>query len=335
MAKTQSTFPTTIDNTLQVDRAAGDTITSESYDIIEDALFGLETKVGVDTSAVATTLDYKLTNAASIDPGHLHTGDTASGSSIVSEPFTAVKIEATSITATTASGFTRVYTNAITASTATIINANATVVSANTVSAGKLVMDADNGGTGKICTITVTGTTASGFTDAFTSRLTADTIDMTDGVGKIKTKTVTATTASGFTDLYAATITGTTIYGDTISGDIKTIVFDIPGTAAAGTFQTTSFIVPMACTITKAYLYQRTASTGTTTLTVDIHKTGTSIWSGDQTKRLSASTGVVSASQTSFTTTALVETDRLDIDFDNVGSTVAGANITVELKVVT
>lgn len=60
MAKTQSTFPTTIDNTLQVDRAAGDTITSESYDIIEDALFGLETKVGVDSSAVTTSLDYKI-----------------------------------------------------------------------------------------------------------------------------------------------------------------------------------------------------------------------------------------------------------------------------------
>jgi len=79
VAKTQSAFPTTIDNTLQVDRTAGDTITSESYDVIEDALFELETKVGVDTSAVATTLDYKLMNAASIDPGHLHSSTSASG----------------------------------------------------------------------------------------------------------------------------------------------------------------------------------------------------------------------------------------------------------------
>lgn len=62
MAKTQSTFPTTIDNTLQVDRAAGDTITSESYDIIEDALFELETKVGVDSSAVTASIDYKISN---------------------------------------------------------------------------------------------------------------------------------------------------------------------------------------------------------------------------------------------------------------------------------
>lgn len=59
MAKVQSTYPTTIDTTLQTDRASGDTITSDSYDIIEDAIFELENKVGVDSSAVSGSLDYQ------------------------------------------------------------------------------------------------------------------------------------------------------------------------------------------------------------------------------------------------------------------------------------
>jgi hypothetical protein len=38
-----------------------------------DSIAALETKVGVDSSAVTSTIDYKLKNSASIDPGHHHT----------------------------------------------------------------------------------------------------------------------------------------------------------------------------------------------------------------------------------------------------------------------
>lgn len=38
-----------------------------------DAIVALETKVGVDSSAVTTTIDYKLKSTSSIDPGHKHT----------------------------------------------------------------------------------------------------------------------------------------------------------------------------------------------------------------------------------------------------------------------
>ena len=317
MAKVQSTFPTTIDGTLQVDRAAGDVITSDSYDTIEDALFELETKVGVDTSAVATTLDYKLTNVASKDPGHLHTGSTASGSYVIPEPLKPTNMYATTKVGATIVSATNIYAATITGTTINATTVTGTNLYASTMTSTNIYASTITGST--IGATTITGTTVTG-TNLYASTMTATTIN--------------ATTVTG-TNLYATTLTSTTVYGDTISGDVKTIVFDIPGTAAIGTFITTSFIVPFACTITKAYLYQRTASTGTTTLTVDIHKTGTSIWSGDQTKRLSATTAVVSAVQTSFTTTALVETDRLDIDFDAVGTTVAAANVTVELKVVT
>lgn len=38
----------------------------------KDAIIALETKIGVDSSAVATTIDYLLKNALSVNPGHLH-----------------------------------------------------------------------------------------------------------------------------------------------------------------------------------------------------------------------------------------------------------------------
>ena len=44
-------------------------------DIIAAHLNNLEAKVGVDASAVASSLDYLVKNAASIDPGHKHTAE--------------------------------------------------------------------------------------------------------------------------------------------------------------------------------------------------------------------------------------------------------------------
>lgn len=46
---------------------------------INDAVAALETKVGVDSSAVTSSLDYKLKSSSSVDPGHLHTGAGTSG----------------------------------------------------------------------------------------------------------------------------------------------------------------------------------------------------------------------------------------------------------------
>ncbi|MDD2904283.1 MAG: hypothetical protein PHU44_17795 [Syntrophales bacterium] len=48
-------------------------------EIVAAHLNNLEAKVGIDNSAVATTLDYLLKNAGSIDPGHKHTAEALSG----------------------------------------------------------------------------------------------------------------------------------------------------------------------------------------------------------------------------------------------------------------
>lgn len=49
---------------------------------LNDAVFNVETKVGVDTSAVVTTLDYLIKNSASVDPGHKHTSSSYSGDAL-------------------------------------------------------------------------------------------------------------------------------------------------------------------------------------------------------------------------------------------------------------
>ena len=56
-----NTFPTTLN-----DWSSGETIESDWAD-------ALEAKIGVDSSAVTTSLDYLLRSASSADPGHIHT----------------------------------------------------------------------------------------------------------------------------------------------------------------------------------------------------------------------------------------------------------------------
>lgn len=74
-----TSFPTSLDdstdlpsdrlnNTSQINSHVSD------HNNLADAVLALETKVGVNGSAVTTTLDYLVKNASSSDPGHVHTG---------------------------------------------------------------------------------------------------------------------------------------------------------------------------------------------------------------------------------------------------------------------
>jgi hypothetical protein len=109
------------------------------------------------------------------------------------------------------------------------------------------------------------------------------------------------------------------------------VVWSYTGVISAVTNAAPSFIVPFSCTITKAYLYVRTAPTGAAII-VDIHLNGTTIWA-TQANRVQIAATANTGTQTSFDTTALVENDRLDVDIDQVGSSVAGSDLTIELKV--
>ena len=112
---------------------------------------------------------------------------------------------------------------------------------------------------------------------------------------------------------------------------LPTVTFAYPSTLAVVASATPSFIMPFSGTITKAYAYSRTAPTGQSII-IDINKNGSTIWS-TQANRLAISAGQNSGTQTAFNTTALVESDRLDLDIDQIGSGTVGANLTVELKV--
>lgn len=111
----------------------------------------------------------------------------------------------------------------------------------------------------------------------------------------------------------------------------KTVIFCIPGPQTVGSNKAPSIIMPYSATIKKAYAYARTAPTGAA-LIFDINKDGTSIWNVTQANRVQIAAGANTGTQTSFDTTALAENNRLDVDVDQVGSTVAGSDVTVELK---
>lgn len=101
--------------------------------------------------------------------------------------------------------------------------------------------------------------------------------------------------------------------------------------ATTGTNKTNKLIVTQAMTITKVFIAANTAPTGAA-LICDINKNSTSIWASTQANRIQLASGSAYNTQSSFDTTALVEGDILTIDIDQVGSTVAGSDITVELR---
>ena len=107
--------------------------------------------------------------------------------------------------------------------------------------------------------------------------------------------------------------------------------FPIVGTLTTGTNLTNAHVVIGAQTITKAYAYTKTAPTGAD-LIIDINLNGTSIWNTTQANRLTIAAAATSGTQTSFDSTTLAESDVLTVDIDQVGSSVAGADLTIVLK---
>lgn len=78
-AEALTNFPTSLDsNTTLFQVAIGDTVSEAHHNNLKDAILALEAKLGTDGSAVATSLDYLVTNPASVDPGHSHTGTSVS-----------------------------------------------------------------------------------------------------------------------------------------------------------------------------------------------------------------------------------------------------------------
>ena len=72
MAWPTSNFPTALDKITDVSDIVDDIVADNingAYDCIEK----IEAKVGINGSAMTSSLDYQLRNAASVNPGHKHT----------------------------------------------------------------------------------------------------------------------------------------------------------------------------------------------------------------------------------------------------------------------
>lgn len=148
-----------------------------------------------------------------------------------------------------------------------------------------------------------------------------------------------STPASGKIHVYAKDKDGvSTLYAINDAGDVielgqqsKDYVFPLTGSLVTGTSLTPILIATRALTIVKAYANVKTAPTDAAII-VDINKNGTTIWS-TQANRLQVAAGATSGTETDFDVTTLAEGDILTMDIDQVGSTVAGADLTVTLKV--
>lgn len=70
-------YPSSLDNSTTLPAESANTPLSTNHvtahQNIQDALEAVEAKIGVDSSAVATSLDYLVKNASSSNPGHKHT----------------------------------------------------------------------------------------------------------------------------------------------------------------------------------------------------------------------------------------------------------------------
>jgi len=108
-----------------------------------------------------------------------------------------------------------------------------------------------------------------------------------------------------------------------------TLSFAVVGTLVVGTDKAPTIVAPCALTIVKVKVAVKTAPTGAA-LIVDVNKNGTTIFT-TQGGRPSIAIGDTTDDSDTPDVTALAETDKLTVDIDQVGSTIAGADLTVEV----
>ena len=108
-----------------------------------------------------------------------------------------------------------------------------------------------------------------------------------------------------------------------------TLSFAVVGALTTGTDKAPTIVAPCALTIVKVKVVVKTAPTGAA-LIVDVNKNGTTIFT-TQGGRPSIAIGDTTDDSDTPDVTALAETDKLTVDIDQVGSTIAGADLTVEV----
>ena len=125
----------------------------------------------------------------------------------------------------------------------------------------------------------------------------------------------------------AANTTGAAVWQQINNTD--KITFALAGVQTVGTDKTNHLPVEYACKIIAARIIAKTAPTGQA-LIVDIKLNGTTIQSGT---KLQLADGATSGVSTTFSTTAVSVGDYFSIDVTQVGSGVAGSDVTVLLTI--
>lgn len=108
----------------------------------------------------------------------------------------------------------------------------------------------------------------------------------------------------------------------------KMLYWYIGGTVATGTEQALTYHLDGAYTAVVVWLHVKTAPTGAD-LIVDINEAGTTLFSTKPRIAAGATTGGGSAV---FSDTALADNAEITMDIDQIGSTVAGADLTICLE---
>ena len=108
-----------------------------------------------------------------------------------------------------------------------------------------------------------------------------------------------------------------------------TLSFAVVGTLAVGTDKAPTIVAPCTLTIVKVKVVVKTAPTGSSII-VDVNKLGTTIFT-TQGNRPEIAIGETQDDSGTPDVASLAEGDKITIDIDQVGSTDAGADLTVEV----
>jgi hypothetical protein len=123
--------------------------------------------------------------------------------------------------------------------------------------------------------------------------------------------------------------TGWVALGASGAADVDFEVFTQPGTLTVGTGKA-RLKFPFSVTLQTVGIAVDTAPTGAS-LIVDVNKNGTTVFTTQANRPTITASGFASADMTP-NTTAMATTDYLTIDIDQIGSTIAGADLTVFVK---
>ena len=108
-----------------------------------------------------------------------------------------------------------------------------------------------------------------------------------------------------------------------------TLSFAVVGALTVGTDKSPTLVAPCSLTIVKVKVVVKTAPTGASII-VDVNKAGTTIFTTQGNRPEIAIDGTQDDSGTP-DVTALAGGDKVTIDIDQIGSTVAGADLTIEV----